>query len=272
MFIGFRLFVQNFTAKWRWASQDEPWSGRECLDTPEVVPGGFFCLVSFVTWLGRATSFSLSSSNLRLKGPLDMSSVSRRLLSLLLFGLPAFAGSDPGIRNFDQVDAHVYRGGQPTNAGFQYLAKLGVKTVIDLREADGRAKAEESVVTRAGMKYVNVPMTGLTPPTEAQISRILAILEDSALGSVFVHCRRGADRTGAVIAAYHIDNDKWDSARALKDAMAHGMSFFQVPRQNYIRNFQARTVAAKNTPPVAAPAAATPAVAIVPLTAAAGSN
>jgi protein-tyrosine phosphatase len=187
-----------------------------------------------------------------------MSLSSRRLISLLVFSLPVFAGSAPGIQNFDQVDAHVYRGAQPTNQGFNYLAKLGVKTVIDLRETDDRAKVEERVVTGVGMQYVNVPMTGLTPPTEAEIARILAILEDGTIGPVFVHCKRGADRTGAVIAAYHIDHDKWDNARALQDAKAHSMSSFQIPRQNYIKDFRPRLVDAKAVRPSdPAPATAT---------------
>ncbi|PWU03886.1 MAG: hypothetical protein C5B51_17970 [Terriglobia bacterium] len=183
-----------------------------------------------------------------------MSFASRIPFAFLLLSLPAFAGSGPGIKNFDKVDQHVYRGAQPTGEGFQYLAKLGVKTIIDLREADERAHAEEQAVTAAGMKYVNVPMTGLTPPTEAEISKILAILEDSSTGPVFVHCRRGADRTGAVIAAYHIDHDNWDNERALQDAKAHSMSMFQFPRQNYIRTFRSRPVDAKAA--VAAPALA----------------
>jgi tyrosine-protein phosphatase SIW14 len=172
-----------------------------------------------------------------------------RRLAIVLFatGLPIFAGSVSGIRNFDQVDAHVYRGGQPTDDGFHYLAKLGVKTIIDLREAGDRAQAEERAVTASGMTYVNVPMTGLTPPTEAETAKVLGILEDSHGGPVFVHCKHGADRTGAVIAAYHIDHDQWENARALKDAKAHSMSPFQLPRQAYIRTFRARTVAAKAT-------------------------
>ncbi len=163
--------------------------------------------------------------------------------------LPVFAdASAPGIRNFHQVDAHVYRGAQPTEEGFQYLAKLGVKTVIDLRESDGRSRKEEQMVTAAGMKYINVPMTGLTPPTPVEIRGILDILENDPTGAVFVHCKRGADRTGAVIASYRIDHDGWDNVRALGEAMAQGMSFFQLPRQNYIRTFQARKTEAKAAP------------------------
>ena len=62
-----------------------------------------------------------------------------------------------------------------------------------------------------------------------------------------------------MIAAYHINHDKWGNDRALKDAMAHHMSFFQFPRQNFIKNFQPHSVNASLVPAVAAPAAATPA-------------
>jgi tyrosine-protein phosphatase SIW14 len=167
---------------------------------------------------------------------------------LLALTLPAFAGSVEGIHNFYKVDEHVYRGAQPTDEGFRYLAKLGVKTVIDLRGAGEGRRNEESVVTAAGMKYINIPMTGLTPPSEGEITQILGMLEDGATGPIFVHCQRGADRTGAVIASYRIDHDGWDNARALKEAMSNGMSFFQIPRQNFIRSFQPRTLEAKTAP------------------------
>jgi protein tyrosine phosphatase (PTP) superfamily phosphohydrolase (DUF442 family) len=176
---------------------------------------------------------------------------SRSLLISALVCAPIFAGSVPGIKNFDQVDDHVYRGAQPTDEGFRYLAKLGVKTVIDLQAPDSRGRAEQKVVTGAGMQYINVPMSGLTPPTEAEITKLLGLMEDSKQGPVFVHCHRGADRTGAVIAAYHIDHDKWENSKALKDAEAHSMSFFQLPRKNFIRNFQPRVIEAAKIAPSA---------------------
>jgi protein tyrosine/serine phosphatase len=175
---------------------------------------------------------------------------------LLALTLPVFGGSVQGIRNFYKVDEHVYRGAQPTDEGFRYLAKIGIKTVIDLRGASEGRRNEESVVSAAGMKYINIPMTGLTPPSEAEITRILGMLEDGATGPIFVHCQRGADRTGAVIASYRIDHDGWDNARALKEAMSNGMSFFQIPRQSFIRNFQPRTVATKTAPKAAEPSSA----------------
>ena len=200
--------------------------------------------------------------------PTHSRSVKCTLIILSLFTLPAFAGSTvPGIHNFYQVDSRVYRGAQPTSEGLSYLAKIGVKTVLDLREPGVRSRHEEHVVTSLGMHYVNVPMGALAPPTEDQISKILALLEDSKSGAVFVHCRRGADRTGAVIGAYRIDFDHWDNATALQEAIADGMSFFQLPRQTYIRSFRPRALQARanaeapkiesaGTPAAAAPAPA----------------
>ena len=115
---------------------------------------------------------------------------------------------------------------------------------MDLRENGERSSTERREVTALGMQYVSVPMSGLTPPTPEQVTRILRLLEDNTAGAVFVHCRRGADRTGAVIAAYRIDHDHWDNFRALKEAISDGMSFFQLPRQNFIRSFQRLTLSA----------------------------
>jgi protein-tyrosine phosphatase len=165
---------------------------------------------------------------------------------LVLGALPALAANVPGIKNFDQVDAYVFRGAQPTNEGFQYLAGIGVKTVIDLREAGNRSKEEERIVAKAGMAYLNVPMTGFGRPTESELLKILPILESAPGGPVFVHCRRGADRTGAVIAVYHIEHDHWNNARALKDAKAHGMSIFQIQRKDFVKNFRSQATASKN--------------------------
>jgi protein tyrosine/serine phosphatase len=173
-------------------------------------------------------------------------SLSSTHMLLFVLALPALANPLPGslpqgIKNFQQVDSRVYRGAQPTEDGIKYLAKIGVKTVIDLRAADERADAEEVMVTAAGMKYVNVPMSGRTAPTEAQISEVLGILERSGEGGgpVFVHCKRGADRTGVVIASYRIDSDGWDNAHALSEAKERGMASDQFPRMSYIRTFQA---------------------------------
>ena len=153
---------------------------------------------------------------------------------------PAFAGSEnSNIPNFQKVDDHVYRGGQSSNEGFKDLARLGIKTIVDLRLIGEHSQAdEEKVVTGLGMRYVSIPMRGMSTPKDGQVANVLALLNDTASGPVFVHCRRGADRTGTVIAAYRIAHDHWENKRALDEAKSYGMSFFERAMQRYVMQFR----------------------------------
>jgi protein tyrosine phosphatase (PTP) superfamily phosphohydrolase (DUF442 family) len=65
---------------------------------------------------------------------------------------------EPGVANFHLVNDHVYRGAQPGRQGFESLARLAVRTVVDLRGGRERARAERRVVEAAGMRYVNLPV------------------------------------------------------------------------------------------------------------------
>lgn len=150
----------------------------------------------------------------------------------------------PGVGNFQKVDEHVYRGAQPNAEGFGNLSKLGIKTVIDLRGPGDRSKWEKKVVAAAGMRYISVPMSGMAAPSNESVIKALGLLEDSNAGPVFVHCKRGADRTGGVIACYRVEHDKWKNNRALAEARSMGMSWFQTAIQNYVRKYQPRDLAA----------------------------
>lgn len=162
-------------------------------------------------------------------------------LALAFVLVPAWAAGveAPGVPNFHRVDDKVFRGGQPAGKGWNSLAKLGVRTVVDLRrESEHSSEAERRAVEAAGMRYVNVPMNGIVPPRDEQIARILALFESSSAVPVFVHCRRGADRTGTVIACYRIAHDRWPNEKALQEAKAHGMSWIELGMKHYIRKFQ----------------------------------
>jgi len=152
----------------------------------------------------------------------------------------AYAGSgDQNLPNFQKVDDRVYRGGQPTDQGFKDLAALGIKSVIDLRQIGEHSQADEQrAVEASGMKYVSIPMKGLSEPKENLVSAVQTIFNDPAQGPVFVHCKRGADRTGLVVAVYRMSHDSWDNKKALSEAKSYGMSFFERAIQHYISDYK----------------------------------
>lgn len=152
----------------------------------------------------------------------------------LVLGAPAGL---PGVANFRQVDQNVYRGAQPNEDGFRNLAKMGVKTVVDLRHGKEHADAERKMAESLGLRYINFPMEGLDAPSDQQISNLMALLNAADTGPVFVHCREGKDRTGTVVACYRIEHDHWSNEKALNEAKACGLHSDQHPRLNFILNF-----------------------------------
>jgi tyrosine-protein phosphatase SIW14 len=140
---------------------------------------------------------------------------------------------------FYRVEDNIYRGKQPRKEEIPELAGIGIKTVLDLRGVWDRKRWERGAVEAAGMHYVRIGFPGTLPPTKKQIDKILAVLEDPTKGPVFIHCRRGDDRTGLVIACYRIAHDHWTNARALKEARKEGLNRFQILMQRYIGHFHA---------------------------------
>jgi len=149
----------------------------------------------------------------------------------------ALAAAQPsGVQNFHQVNDNIYRGAQPTAEGFQALAQMGIKTVVDLRKEPPQARQERRTVESLGMKFLSVPMT-MHAPTDEQISRVMQELNSTAV-PVFVHCHGGRDRTGTVIACYRKAHDSWGNEEALDEANLAGMRR-DVGMRKYVRKFGA---------------------------------
>ncbi len=164
----------------------------------------------------------------------------RSLAIVLCLVQLSLAGEVPAahVRNFSKVNDHLYRGGEPSLVGLQELGAMGVKLVIDLREPGGSTTFEKQEAEKLKMQYVNVPFPALSAPSKEEIDRVLALLLHGDSETVFVHCRRGKDRTGTVIACYRIQHDGWPNWQALQEARRHGMSSIERGMQSYILHFQ----------------------------------
>jgi tyrosine-protein phosphatase SIW14 len=161
------------------------------------------------------------------------------LIAAALCWTSTLSGQGSSLPNFKIVSDHILRGGQPTDDGFRKLAERGVKTVVDLRWVDEHSiPHEKQVVEIDGMRFVSIPMKGLGAPTAEQVSQALSVLEDSDNWPVFIHCRRGSDRTGTVLACYRISHDHWENQKALEEAKANGLSAFERAMRSYIEHFR----------------------------------
>lgn len=141
------------------------------------------------------------------------------------------------LPNFHQVNARLYRGAQPRKGGLGRLAALGVKTVVNLRDDDERAREEEREARALGLRYFNVPVSRAGRPSIKRIDEVMALIDAPANQPVFVHCKRGADRTGAIIAAYRITHDGWTGEQALDEAEAFGLGFWQRGKKDFIKDY-----------------------------------
>ncbi|MBV9223284.1 MAG: tyrosine-protein phosphatase [Acidobacteriaceae bacterium] len=176
--------------------------------------------------------------------------VSRTLAFWLCFASAAISADLPvmHIRNFDRVNDHIYRSGEPSVVGLQELGALGVKRVIDLREKGEATAFEKETLEKLGIKYTNIPFAALSAPSDGQIQSVLKLLTDNDSSPVLLHCRRGKDRTGTVIACYRIQHDGWDNRRALAEAKEHGMSRLERSMQAYILHFTPTSLSALGSP------------------------
>jgi protein tyrosine phosphatase (PTP) superfamily phosphohydrolase (DUF442 family) len=118
------------------------------------------------------------------------------------------------IGNFGRVNDNYYRGEQ-----YRELAALGVKTVIDLQQDFERD--EQHLVEAAGMRYERIGMTASRAPSPEDVERFLALVNDPASQPVFVHCKAGRHRTGAMTAVYRMTKDGWTADQAYAEMKAY---------------------------------------------------
>ena len=167
--------------------------------------------------------------------PLAVFGCRMRACCALLLALCLTAPAE--IKHFYRINDDIYRGTQPRKEDWPILAKMGIKTVLDLRGGPIHRPRERKRVEATGMRYISIRLSGIFPPKDRQIARILGVLENPANAPVFVHCWRGADRVGLVIACYRIAHDHWTNAQALAEARHQRLNPLEVFMRRYVRNF-----------------------------------
>ena len=125
-----------------------------------------------------------------------------------------------GLPNLFKVSEKMYRGAQPEKEGFKELKKLGIKTIIDLTGS----KKDKKYMKGYNFIYKKIPLTA-SVPDKKDFQSVVDLMLNSDLWPIFVHCKYGADRTGAIIALYRIKLENWKPHDAVVEMILGGHKF-----------------------------------------------
>jgi protein tyrosine phosphatase (PTP) superfamily phosphohydrolase (DUF442 family) len=173
--------------------------------------------------------------------------------------VPAQAKVFPGVANFAAVTAALYRGGQPDARGFQELKNLGVAIDVNLRAEGEQGEKEKQTVEALGIRYVDLRWSPspFRAPRDEQVAAFLELLAANPGKKIFVHCREGRDRTGVMIAAFRIADQRWTVPAAVREMQAfHFHNFWFHSWKSYIQKFPQDFAAGADFQPLRAAALA----------------
>lgn len=147
--------------------------------------------------------------------------------------VPTNTSSNPTANFFAVDDGMVYRGSRPTQEGISELAAMKVKTILNLENNNDAIKQEIAWAGSMGINEVVAEMAGTSAPPDDAVELALDTLADPRNMPVYVHCAKGEDRTGAVIALHRIFNQGWEAKDAEDEMEAHGYNNVLVAMKDY---------------------------------------
>lgn len=180
-------------------------------------------------------------------------------LSILavIFGIPfGFAQYQrANCRNVRVVKPDVlYRSGQLSLSGLERLiAEYGIRTVVSLRDSDVPGilppdAREEEFCKKNDVRFVRIapkswwPEYDGPPPAEKGVETFLQVIDNAKNHPVLVHCFAGTHRTGAMIAVYRMEFERWTNSEALDEL--RGAGYVNLDKEldvlTYLENYRPR--------------------------------
>ena len=123
------------------------------------------------------------------------------------------------VQNYSRINDQIAISGLISEGGVPALAATGFKTIIDMRTANEGTAEEKSLVDRAGMNYINIPMT-VAGISNEQLTAFTKAIE-MAQRPVLIHCGSG-NRASAMWARYQISQGM-DPETAIEAARKSGL-------------------------------------------------
>jgi protein tyrosine phosphatase (PTP) superfamily phosphohydrolase (DUF442 family) len=159
--------------------------------------------------------------------------------------VPASLGAAPatapirleGVPAFSEVSEGLYRGGQPSSAGFAELKQMGIKTVISLRDSG----SDYHDLTGTGLRYLPLYFNP-AHPEEKNVFAFFKAASDPQNQPVFVHCCFGKDRTGMMVAVYRMATQDRSRGEAISEMKAMGFHSIWQQIDGYVKHMDIQRV------------------------------
>ncbi|UCD49612.1 MAG: tyrosine-protein phosphatase [Phycisphaerales bacterium] len=148
----------------------------------------------------------------------------------------------PGVPNLHRVSPGLFRGAQPTAEGMEQLPRLGITTIVNLRSLH----SDRDEIGALPLDYEHIAMKTWEAEDE-EVVRFLRIVTNPSRGPVFVHCQRGADRTGTMCAIYRVVIQGWTKDQAVAEMTQGGFGFYEGWQNliDYVRHLDVERIEAQ---------------------------
>ena len=121
-------------------------------------------------------------------------------------------------KNLGQIGPGVWRSNQPSSGDLERLARMGLKTVVNLRGASQQSfyLFEAEACQRFGLTLIDLNLSARQAPPRSRLLKLMEIL-DAAEAPLLIHCKSGADRTGLAAAIWRMEKAGQTAATAAKE-------------------------------------------------------
>lgn len=147
-----------------------------------------------------------------------------KIIGLLLIGLLSGCVTLPWQTASivpEKVAQGIYRGPRPV---FEELNKLNIKVDLSLEDNVQILVKERAEAKTNNVVFINHPLSESTSPSVNDLQNIANIINENRSQNIYVHCRRGIDRTGYAIASWRMLYDGWTYNNSYKEILDHGHS------------------------------------------------
>jgi protein tyrosine/serine phosphatase len=125
-----------------------------------------------------------------------------------------------GFAHIYKITDHLYRSEEPTAEGMKNLERIGIKTIIDLSAVG--SDSDEIKGTGLHVEKVSVKAWHIE---DEDVVRVLRIIRKRETGPFLVHCWRGGDRVGVMVAMFRIVEQGWTKEEAIREMVEGGYRY-----------------------------------------------